>query len=93
MGLKVHDSVYLPIGVSIANLCYTFRGSYTVKKTDEGKYIACSRYEIRTAEDMQLPIVHSGGIEIELTQEDFNGNVLALLYAELKKMFNNYSDY
>lgn len=93
MGLKVHDSVYLPIGLSVANLCYTFRGSYTVKKTDEGKYIACGRYEIRTSEDMQLPIIHGGGIEVEIVKEDLDKNVLNILYTKLKESFNNYSDY
>lgn len=93
MGLKVHDSVYLPIGVTLTNLCYTFRGSYTVKKQDDGKYIASARYEIRVSEDMQLPIIHGGGIDLDLSAEDLNSNILNLLYGELKKMFNNYSDY
>jgi predicted translin family RNA/ssDNA-binding protein len=93
MAIKIIDSVPVRVGISLTNTVATLSGSYKIDKRD-GVYTAEALIlyyvnETQYAAANQLDVNH---IRLVISVGDLAGNIMTLLYNQLKSQYSSTID-
>jgi hypothetical protein len=90
MGIRILSIIETPQGLSLSNLIATFKGSFTLIKNNDDIYVLSSTARFYVDETKQP--VNTAYISISINQTQLTGNLLTLLYDNLKTTYPNNED-